>query len=362
MNPQEQVCPNPKCCASGKDGKIGVHSRQDKRYRCKVCGRTFTTTLGTAYYRLKKSHELFTLVVSLLAYGCPVQAIVAAFQIDERTVWRWLNQAGKQCETVHEQLVSKGCLELGQIQADELKVKTYLGTIWLAIVMQVKTRLWLGGSVDKQRGKALLKRVLSYAERSGIGGEVLIAVDGFNIYLEVIPLIFAKSWDWLHGCWHGWQEVLIVQLMKQRRGKRGRVEQQIAAGRRQQVAALIRHSQGHGWINTAYIERLNATFRLRIASLVRCTRVLVRQPETLEGWMWLVGCTYNFCTEHDALKIALPISSRKRFWIGRTPAMAAELTDHRWSMAELLAFKRPSVGWSLSRLTQGAFPLPRPLA
>ena len=86
MNPQEQVCPNPECCASGKDGKIGVHSRQDKRYRCKACGRTFTVTMGTAYYRLKKSHELFTLVVSLLAYGCPVQAIVASFQIDERTV------------------------------------------------------------------------------------------------------------------------------------------------------------------------------------------------------------------------------------------------------------------------------------
>jgi len=175
MNPQEQVCPNPECCASGKDGKIGVHSRQDKRYRCKGCGRTFTTTRGTAYYRVKKSHELFTWVIILLAYGCPVQAVVAAFQLDERTVWRWLRQSGKHCETVHEQLVSNGYLELGQIQADELKVKTYLGTIWLGIVMHVKTRLWLGGSVDKQRGKALLKRVLTYAEHSGQGGEVLAA-------------------------------------------------------------------------------------------------------------------------------------------------------------------------------------------
>lgn len=362
MNPEEQVCPNPECCASGKEGKIGVHSRQDKRYRCKACGRTFSATMGTAYYRLKKSPELFTLVVSLLAYGCPVQAIVASFQIDERTVWRWLIQAGKHCESVHEKWVSKGCLELGQIQADELKVKTYLGTIWLGLVMQVKTRLWLGGAVDKQRGKRLLQGVLSYAERAGRGGQILIAVDGFNIYLEVIPLIFAKRWDWLQPCWQGWQNVLIVQLMKQRRGQRGRVEQQIAAGTRQQVTALIRDSQGRGWINTAYIERLNATFRLRIATLVRCTRVLVRQPQTLEVWMWLVGCTYNFCSYHDALKQPLIVSQNKRFWIRQTPAMAAALTDHRWSMAELLAFKRPPVGWSLSRMTQGAFPLPRYLA
>jgi len=362
MNPQEQVCPNLQCSASGKDGKIGIHSRQDQRYRCKVCGRTFTATLGTAYYRLKKSHELFTLVVSLLAYGCPVQAIVATFQMDERTVWRWLSQAGTHCEGVHEKLVSHGQLELGQIQADELKVKTYLGTIWLGLVMQVKTRLWLGGAVDKQRGKRLLKGVLSYAQQAGRGGEVLIAVDGFNIYLEVIPMIFAQSWNWLQACWQGWSTVAVVQLMKQRRGKRGRVEQQIALGTGQQVKRLIRLSQGCGWINTAYIERLNATFRLRISSLVRATRVLVRQPETLAHWMWLVGCTYNFCSQHDSLKIALPVTPNKRFWIRRTPAMAAALTDHRWSMAELLAFKRPPVGWSLSRMTQGVFPLPRYLA
>jgi transposase-like protein len=362
MNPQEQVCPNPKCCASGKDGQIGIHSRQDQRYRCKSCGRTFTVTVGTAYYRLKKSHEVFTLVVSLLAYGCPVQAIVVAFQIDERTVWRWLRQAGQHCEALHERIVSNGHLDLGQIQADELKVKTYTGTVWLGMVMQVKTRLWLGGSVHKQRGKSLLQRVLNYAERSGRGGAILIAVDGFNIYLEIIPLVFSQSWNWLQACWQGWREVVIVQTMKQRRGQRGRVQQQIASGTRQQVATMIQRSQGHGWINTAYIERLNATFRLRIASLVRSTRVLVRQPQTLIAWMWLVGCTYNFCTDHAGLRLPLPISERKRFWVRRTPAMAAALTDHRWTIAELLAFKRLPVGWSLSRLTQGAFPLPRSLA
>jgi transposase-like protein len=362
MNPQEQVCPNPDCCASGKDGKISVHSRQNERYRCKACGRTFTTTLGTAYYRLKKTHELFTVVVSLLAYGCPVQAIVVSFVLDERTVWRWLEHAGKHCQGVHEQLVSQGQLELGQIQADELKVKTYLGTIWLGLAMQVKTRLWLGGGVDKQRGKRLLKAVLSYAQQAGSGGEVLIAVDGFNIYLEVIPLIFVKTWNWLQACWQGWESVAVVQLMKQRRGRVGQVHKQIAQGTGQQVNRLIQASQGQGWINTAYIERLNATFRLRVSSLVRATRVLVRRPQTLESWMWLVGCVYNFCTDHEALKISLPVSSRKRFWIHRPPTMAAALTDHRWSVAELLAFKRPPVGWSLSRLTQGAFPLPRYLA
>jgi hypothetical protein len=55
-------------------------------------------------------------------------------------------------------------------------------------------------------------------------------------------------------------------------------------------------SQGGGLINTAYIERLNASFRHRLASLARCTRALARVPETLEWGMYLVGSVYNFCT------------------------------------------------------------------
>src|SRR5690349_13664002 len=101
MNPQEQLCPNPQCAASGKTGQIRIHSRKEQRYRCKSCGRTFSASYGTAYYRVKKAHGLLTLVVTLLAYGCPVQAIVMAFGLDERTVWAWLQRAGKHGQVVH---------------------------------------------------------------------------------------------------------------------------------------------------------------------------------------------------------------------------------------------------------------------
>jgi hypothetical protein len=324
-----------------------------------VCQRTFSASRGTAYYRLKKAHELFTLVVTLLAYGCPVQAIVHAFGLDERTVRAWLQRAGDQCQRVHEQMVLPAELELVQIQADELKVKTYLGTVWMGLVMMVKTRLWLGGAVERQRGKTLLRRVLSYAQGSGNGGRLLVAVDGFNIYLEIIPDLFRRTWDWLQARWQGWTELAIVQTMKQRRGKRGQVERRIAQGSPSTVRHCIRHSQGRGSINTAYIERLNATFRLRLPCLVRAGRTLVRRPQGLEAWMWLVGTLYNFCTDHEALRLPLPVSERNHRWVQRTPAMAAELTDHRWTVTELMQFRQPPSGWLLSRKTQGAFPLPR---
>ena len=84
MNPQQIFCHNPACPARGKVGKgnIGVHSRKQHRYICHECETTFTQSKGTLFYR----YSCITQVITLLAYGCPLQAIVAAFGIDERTV------------------------------------------------------------------------------------------------------------------------------------------------------------------------------------------------------------------------------------------------------------------------------------
>lgn len=93
-------------------------------------------------------------------------------------------------------------------------------------------------------------------------------------------------------------------------------------------------------INTAYIERLQATFRSRLVSLVRKTRATVRQRATLEAGMWLVGTVYNFCRAHRSLRLIGNRAAERR-WIERTPAQAAGLTDHRWSVYELLSFAVP---------------------
>jgi len=82
-------------------------------------------------------------------------------------------------------------------------------------------------------------------------------------------------------------------------------------------------------INTAYIERLNATFRERLAALARRRRAGAHKPCRLEAGMWLVGTTYNLVWRHCSLGE------------GRTPAMAARLTEHRWSVEELLRYPVP---------------------
>jgi transposase-like protein len=356
MNPQEQVCPNEACHASGKDGGIRIHSRGERRYRCKCCGRTFSETRETALYGLKKPHELFVTVVSLLAHGCPLQAIVVTFALDERTVWAWLRRAGAQCQRLHEGEIEQQQLLLGQIQADELKVKTYLGVVWLGMVMMVQSRLWLGGAVEVSRGKWLLQQVFHHAQQAGRGGSLLVAVDGFNIYLHVIPEMFKQRWDWLTAQWQGWTQVAVVQTMKQKGNKRGKIDREIAWGDRSFIRHMIRTTQGRGWINSSYIERLNATFRAHAACLVRDGRALIHQPQHLTAWMWLVGSVYNWCSYHDALAIPCVVSERKRFWLKRTPAIAAGLSDHPCTVAELLWWKRPSTSQLQRRLLSAGAP------
>ena len=98
-------------------------------------------------------------------------------------------------------------------------------------------------------------------------------------------------------------------------------------------------------INTAYIERLNATFRASLAVLVRRGRAIAHQQVMLTGGMNLVGCAYNFCWHHESLRLAAPEGSARK-WLYRTPAMAAGLTDHRWSMLELLRYQVPLPAWT----------------
>src|SRR5215208_6282628 len=150
MDPQTQFCPNPDCPARGQPGQgnIRVHSHTERRYRCTICGRTFAATTGTPFFRLKHAPDLVTLVLTWLCYGCPLQAIVAAFGLDERTVAAWQARAGDHCQRVHEHLVEQGQVDLGHVQADELWVKLVGRKVWLAMAMAVPSRLWLGGVIS----------------------------------------------------------------------------------------------------------------------------------------------------------------------------------------------------------------------
>jgi transposase-like protein len=88
MDPTTTCCPNLACPARGQTGRgnSGIHSRQDQRCICRQCRKTFTVTQGTLFSHLRTAAELVVTVVTLRAHGGPVQAIVAAFRLNARTV------------------------------------------------------------------------------------------------------------------------------------------------------------------------------------------------------------------------------------------------------------------------------------
>ena len=356
MNLEKIFCPNLDCAARGQCGRgnISVHSLQEKRCYCAVCQQTFSVTKGSIFYCLKTEPQTVLLVISLLAHGCPVPAIVVAFGFDERTVKDWWRRAGRHCQAVHDHVVGHSQLDLGQVQADEIKVKTQAGNIWMAMAMMVSTRLWLGGVISRHRDHSLIQSVADQVRAVALCRPVLVAVDGLASYISAFQRAFRSPvprWGQPGRCHlRPWSDVVIVQVVKHRLNGHLSIVRRIVQGSAEQVTHLLRASQGGGQINTAFIERLNATFRQRLAWLARRSRALARQPETLQAGMFIVGCMYNLCTYHDSLRVAFYLAQGGQRWLQRTPAIAAGLTDHRWTIEELFNFKVPPPRWTPPKL------------
>ena len=354
MNPHELFCPNMDCPARGQVGKgnIHTHSLKDRRCICEVCNRTFATTAGTIFYRLRSDPQLVMWVIILLAYGCPLQAIVKAFGLDERTVRDWHKRAGQHCQSIHEHVVENSQHNLEQVQADEIKVKTQRGTVWMALAIWVPTRLWMGGVVSPKRDLDLIQALADKVRSMALCRPLLLAVDGLASYVSAFRNAFRSKLPRQEGelgrCkLIAWQDIAIVQVVKQRVEGVLNVDRRIIQGAEDMVERLIITTQGKGVINTAFIERLNATFRQRINSLTRRTRTLAQQAETLVAGMYIAGCFYNFCDSHHSLRLKLSVGSFGYRWVQRTPAIVAKLTDHQWTPAELLNFKVPPPRWTI---------------
>lgn len=342
MDPTATFCPNLVCPARGQTGQgnIGIHSRKDRRFICTQCRQTFAATHGPVFYRLRTSAETIALVVTLLAPGCPVQAIVAAFGFDERTVAAWRTRAGHHGQAIQAHRVEQP-RNLGQVQADEIRVKTQRGIVWMALAMMISTRLWRAGEVSAQRDLPLIRRLIARVRACALQRPLLFCTDGLCSYVRAIRETFrdpVQTGRQGRPRLRPWRNLCIAQVVKRYARRRViDVERRIVAGTPARVETLRRRAQGGGVINTAYIERLNATFRERLATLTRRGRALARCTLTLQHGMYLIATVYNFCTPHASLGHAGGKT---------TPAMAAGITDHCWSVQELLSYHVPPPRWT----------------
>jgi transposase-like protein len=297
---------------------------------------------------LHKAPHLFTVVVTLLCHGCPRQAIVAAFGLDERTVARWQQCAGRQCQHIHEHLVQQGRVDLQHVQADEMWITLVGRKVWMAMALAVPFRLWLGGQISPKRDLRLITRVVRLVRACALRLDMLICVDGLASYVTAFLRVFRTP---VPTDRRGRPRlvlpagVLLGQVVKHSAHHHVRgITRRLVHGTAQAVAAVLRATHGGLDINTAYIERLNATFRAALACLVRRGRALAHHEAGLTAGMYLVGCAYNFCWSHNSLRLAAPAKA-DHTWHPRTPAMAAGLTDHCWTMGELVRYQVPLPAW-----------------
>jgi transposase-like protein len=180
MNPQTQCCHHPQCPARGQrgQGNIRVPSPIAPRYWCMTCGQTFAATIGTPFYRLRTAADLVTVVLTLVCHGCPIQAIVAAFGLDERTVAAWVTRAGQHGQPVHQHVVQQGHVDRPHVQADELWMTRVGRRVWMALALAVPSRLWLGGVINAPRDVPLITTLVQLIRSCARTLAILVCVDG----------------------------------------------------------------------------------------------------------------------------------------------------------------------------------------
>lgn len=348
MQPEKEFCSHPDCPARGQIGKgnIIIHQRSRGRYKCTACGTTFSARQGTVMYRKRTSEREIELAVALLAHGCPVQAITAAFGVDARTVRRWEAESGRHCQQVHEHLVEHPRAH-PQIQADELRVKGQGVIFWVAMALCTVTRLGLGAEVDTARARPMCDRLACRIRRCCRADGLLVVTDGLATYVKSLLRAFRDPIRTGHAGrppLQVWTGLVIAQGVKGyvtqggRRFCQGLKKCHLGWGTLGQVGALLRQTPTTltGVLNTAYIERFNATIRSRLAGFARRTRAGFKQSARVLEAVYLMGTLYNFCTPHHSLRQA----NQKR-----TPAMASGITDHLWTVRELLWYKVPPPRW-----------------
>ncbi|TAH39436.1 MAG: hypothetical protein EYC70_01230 [Planctomycetota bacterium] len=337
-------CPNSDCGLFGRRGQrnILLHSWQPlrrgrrRRYLCTTCGKTFSRTQGTPYFRLQHGRRRFDEVVELRMEGASIAAIARIKRLSWNTVARWLAKAAVRATRFNDQRI-RG-FELVELQADEIctfaRGKDH--QVWIYTTIEVSSRLWPATRVGRRSRKSTLAVIRELARRGLPGATPLIATDGYRYYKGVIRKVFDG-------------EAVYGQVIKTRREDRVvKVERIPVNCTRRELDARLAWSEDSIALNTSFIERLNLTVRQGLAYLARRSPCHARSCPHLDAQLGLFQCFYNFCRPHSALRFGREM---------RTPAQQAGLASHRLTWREI--FAEVDLGTDSSRLLIGPWRAPR---
>jgi len=194
-------CHNPACTFYGRVGSGNIvrhgfyttRSGKRRRYRCVECGKTFSSTKGTPYYRLQHRRATFDAVVALRVEGASISAITRVEGRAWNTVARWLEKAGDACRRFNGRTISDFVVE--ELQVHE--IPSFAGSkdrpTWIFAAIEVWSRLWPSTVVGRRSYRNTLALVRDVADRMAFEGLPLIVTDGFDFYEKVVRRVFGAS-------------------------------------------------------------------------------------------------------------------------------------------------------------------------
>jgi IS1 family transposase/transposase-like protein len=342
---QGYACLNPACdyhgitdeCVHALVGNGKRGQRGDiQTLKCQCCGSSFSTRRNTPLYYLKTNPTRIEMSLWLLAEGMDMSVLVRFTGHADGTVARWLQRAGLHGDHLHSLLFIN--LRPDYIQLDELyapvagnKRKSWL---WVAIepVSKIIPAIHLGERKAADGYRFLHEMKLHLAPDC----TPAITSDGLRAYFYAITAHFGH---WAGKRWIVSPFLLYGQLVK-RRNKPKHDDSpytitRMKWGQRSQLFARLQLLAFNEIIQTAFIERINLTIRQCIAPLQRKTWSLAKSQDALLTHVQWWQAFYHFARPHQSLRQRVPGLTRR--YQPRTPAMAAGLTDHVWSVRELLS-------------------------
>lgn len=378
METKTSYCPNRACTHYGiqapesqlilKGFDTGI-----RRLQCKRCESTFSIRQGTASMGIRTDETVFTIAMRALAEGNSIRGTARIVDVDKDRVAAWLDHAAFHCMAGTRDFFRN--LHVTECPLDELwgfvrkkedtlepieKILTESGDAWVWTCFAPVPKLipaFVVGKRTRENAHRLLATLAS-------------VTDG------TIP--FFTSDDLPHYTGAVLQTYGVLEQGKRRPGQRGRLRKprvlpppelrdalvvkkreqgrvvsvgtEILFGDEATISALLAASPVRNTINTSYVERQNLTIRQGARRLTRKAQAFSKERDWLEKQLWLAFAYYHFVLPHLGLrqKLPEPIPTKgergsPKKWQPVTPAMAASLPDHPWTMEGLLSFRVPPV-------------------
>ncbi len=376
VDSSHHFCPNPTCAYQGWIGWGNLRANGHpgggpwRQFHCLVCQSYFQETHGTPLHGTRVPPETLIWAVGALAEGLGIRAVARVFEVDPNTVLAWLVEVADHTAAFSRDFLHD--VRVTQVQLDELFALLSAVKVGEVSETQALTRLsrlshWVWGAIDPvskllltidvgQRTLAMAQGVVhQVAQVLAPGCVPLFLTDGFKEYTTALLTHYGQ---WVqpprrqaHGPapkprWMPLPQLLYAQVVKHYRRRRlVGVRHRVVFGTLTGVKHVL---ASRGWqINTAFIERVNLTIRQHVAAVGRRVMTLCKGEAGLRQQLALYHVYYNFCLPHASLRQPLPLpepthgAGSVKTWRSCTPAMAAGLTDHVWSLREVLLFRVP---------------------